>query len=57
MSNSNQDVINAIEECIRLVSAVQPGYRDYRSQIEAEMQADCVAVLKDYLREVKANGS
>ena len=37
-----------IKECIKTVKEVQPGYKDYRSQIEEAMQDDCVEAIKHY---------
>ena len=37
-----------IKECIMVVKNVQPGYRDYRSQIEEAMQDDCVEAIKQH---------
>lgn len=35
-----------VQECITVVEGVQPGYTDYRSQIEKGMQTFCVSELK-----------
>jgi len=37
-----------IEQSIRVVAEVPPGYKDYRSQIEETMRNDCVDYLKRY---------
>ncbi len=37
-----------IAECVKIVGEVQPGYRDYRSQIEEVMRDDCVAAIKHH---------
>jgi len=36
------------KECIMVVKSVQPGYKDYRSQIEEAMQDDCVEAIKQH---------
>jgi hypothetical protein len=36
-----------IKECANIVDNVEPGYNDYRSQIEVMMRNDCVKVLLD----------
>jgi hypothetical protein len=37
-----------INKCLRLVNETQPGYKDYRSQIEQEMKADCMESIERY---------
>jgi hypothetical protein len=36
-----------VRECANIVDNVEPGYNDYRSQIEVMMRNDCVKVLLD----------
>jgi len=36
-----------VRECASIVDNVEPGYNDYRSQIEVMMRNDCVKVLLD----------
>ena len=37
-----------IQECIETVESVQPGYRDYRDQIEVVMRDACVDAVKEH---------
>jgi len=35
-----------VQECIRIVENVSPGYEDYRNQIEDAFRIDCVEEIK-----------
>jgi len=35
-----------VQECIRIVENVSPGYEDYRNQIEDAFRRDCVEEIK-----------
>ena len=35
-----------VRECISTVEGMEPGYRDYRDQIEDAFRRDCVAEIK-----------
>ena len=45
--------VKIAELCERTVNATQPGYRDYRSQIEEAMRNDCAWAISDRFKEVK----
>ena len=40
-----------IDKCQQLVNETQPGYKDYRSQIEEMMRADCASSIDQYFAE------
>jgi hypothetical protein len=40
-----------IAKCLTLVNETTPGYRDYRSQIEQEMRADCIDSIERYFED------
>jgi hypothetical protein len=35
-----------VRECIATVEGIEPGYKDYRDQIEDAFRRDCVAEIK-----------
>jgi hypothetical protein len=35
-----------VQECIATVEGMEPGYKDYRDQIEDAFRRDCVAEIK-----------
>ena len=35
-----------VKECIKIIDAEEPGYQDYRSQIEVMMRNDCAKALE-----------
>ena len=35
-----------VQECISTVEGIEPGYKDYRDQIEDAFRRDCVAEIK-----------
>ena len=35
-----------VRECITTVEGIEPGYKDYRDQIEDAFRRDCVAEIK-----------
>lgn len=35
-----------VQECIDTVEGIEPGYKDYRDQIEDAFRRDCVAEIK-----------
>jgi len=35
-----------VQECISTVEGMEPGYKDYRDQIEDAFRRDCVAEIK-----------
>jgi len=38
--------LEVVKECIRIIDAEEPGYQDYRSQIEVMMRNDCAKALE-----------
>jgi hypothetical protein len=38
--------LEIVRECIRIIDNEQPGYQDYRSQIEVMMRNDCAKALE-----------
>lgn len=38
--------LEIVRECIRIIDAEEPGYQDYRSQIEVMMRNDCAKALE-----------
>jgi hypothetical protein len=41
-----------VQECVRVVENISPGYNDYRDQIEDAFRRDCVEEIKHHF-EVK----
>ena len=37
-----------VQECVGIVEGMEPGYKDYRDQIEDAFRRDCVAEIKQY---------
>jgi hypothetical protein len=37
-----------VGECVGIVEGIEPGYKDYRDQIEDAFRRDCVAEIKQY---------
>ena len=37
-----------VQECTRVVEGMEPGYKDYRDQIEDAFRRDCVAEMKHH---------
>jgi hypothetical protein len=35
-----------VQECVSIVQGIEPGYKDYRDQIEDAFRRDCVAEIK-----------
>ena len=35
-----------VRECISIVEGMEPGYKDYRDQIEDAFRSDCIAEIK-----------
>lgn len=35
-----------VQECVSIVEGIEPGYKDYRDQIEDAFRRDCVAEIK-----------
>lgn len=35
-----------VQECVSVVEGMEPGYKDYRDQIEDAFRRDCVAEIK-----------
>ena len=39
-----------VQECISIVESMEPGYKDYRDQIEDAFRRDCIAEIKHKFR-------
>jgi hypothetical protein len=37
-----------VQECVGVVEGIEPGYKDYRDQIEDAFRRDCVAEIKQH---------
>lgn len=37
-----------VQECIRVVDKLPPGYKDYRDQIEDVFRRDCIATMREH---------
>ena len=35
-----------VQECVSIVEGMEPGYKDYRDQIEDAFRRDCIAEIK-----------